>query len=151
MFIHGKKGAELGYRYPEPGTVMPLHIFFKKFRDRVITGHRSYRSAQFIRIKAEFLMTAWSMTAAVACLFSGLAGPAAAGIAEFLNGRAFIPVAYALFMVLVYLTACAGVFGGACSCGFFRLVLVGRLCSGFWHGVTMGTDFPYYNYTYAHK
>ena len=58
-------------------------------------------------------MTARSMSAAVACFYGGLTGPAAAGITEFLGGRAFIPVAYALFMVLVYFTACAGVFGGA--------------------------------------
>jgi hypothetical protein len=91
------------------------------------------------------------MSATVLCFFSGLAGPAATGIAEFLFRRAFIAVAYPFFMVLVDLTACAGVSGGACSCEFLRLVLAGFLCSLFWHCVTMGTDFPYYNYTYAHK
>lgn len=91
------------------------------------------------------------MSAAVACFFSGLAGPAATGIAEFLGRRAFIPVAYALFMVLVNFTACAGVFGAGCSCGYRRLDLAGFLCCLFWHYVTKGTVFPYYNYTYAHN
>ena len=71
------------------------------------------------------------MSAAVACFFSGFAGPAAAGIAEFQGRRAFIPVAFTIFMVLVNFTACAGVFGGARFFGYFRLVLVVFLCSGF--------------------
>jgi hypothetical protein len=71
------------------------------------------------------LMTARSMPAAVACFFTGIAGSATAGIAEFQGGRAFIPVAYALFMVLVYLPACAGVFDAVCFSGYCWLVLVG--------------------------
>ena len=51
------------------------------------------------------------MAAAGTGLFCGFAGSAAAGVAEFLGGRAFLPVAYALFMVLVGFTACAGVEG----------------------------------------
>jgi hypothetical protein len=86
-------------------------------------------------------MTARPVPAAVACFFSGLAGPAAAGIAKFLGRRAFIPVAYALFMVFVDLPACAGVSGAVCSCGYCWLVLVDGLFSWFWHGVTMGTEF----------
>ena len=86
-------------------------------------------------------MAARPVSAAVACFFSGLAGPAAAGIAEFLGRRAFIPVAYALFMVFVNFTAGAGVLGSLCSCGCSCLVLVGFLCCWFWHGVTMGTDY----------
>ena len=67
------------------------------------------------------------MPAAGTCLFGGLAGSAAAGIAEFLGGRAIIPVAFALFMVLVYLSAGAGVCGAGCFRGYSRLVLVGFL------------------------
>ncbi|MDO9036592.1 MAG: hypothetical protein Q7U51_15520 [Methanoregula sp.] len=96
-------------------------------------------------------MTARSVPATVACFFSGLAGPAAAGIVKFQGGRAFIPVAYALFMVLVDLPACAGVPGAVCFSGYCWLVLVDFVCSWFWHCVTMGTDFPCYNYTYAHN
>jgi hypothetical protein len=70
------------------------------------------------------------VAAAVRCFFCFLAG-AAAGIAEFQGGRAFIPVAFALFMVLVDFTACAGVFGAVCFSGYCRLDLVGRLCSWF--------------------
>ncbi|MDO9326782.1 MAG: hypothetical protein Q7T80_17680 [Methanoregula sp.] len=72
-------------------------------------------------------MTARSMPAAGTCLFGGLAGSAAAGIAEFLGGRAFIPVAFAFLMVLVYLSAGTGVFGAGCFWGYGRLVLVGFL------------------------
>jgi hypothetical protein len=53
------------------------------------------------------------VAAAVRCIFCFLAG-ATAGITKFQGGRAFIPVAFALFMVLVNFTACAGVFGGVC-------------------------------------
>lgn len=81
------------------------------------------------------------MPASVACFFGGLAGSAAAGIAEFLSGRAFLPVAFALFMVLVDFPTCAGVSGGACFSGYSWLVLVDFLCNVFWHCVTMGTDF----------
>ncbi len=76
-------------------------------------------------------MAPWAVTAAVACFFSGLAGPATAGIGKFLGGRAFIPVAFALFMVLVNLPACAGVFGAVCFSGYNRLVLVGFGSCGF--------------------
>jgi hypothetical protein len=72
------------------------------------------------------------MSAAVAYFFCILVS-AAAGTGKFLGGRAFIPVAYALFMVLVNLSACAGVFGAVCFSGYFWLDLVGRLCSWFWH------------------
>ena len=58
-------------------------------------------------------MAPWAMTAAVACFFSGFTGSAAAGIAEFLGGRAFIPVAFTLFMVFVDFATCAGMFGAA--------------------------------------
>ena len=57
-------------------------------------------------------MAPWAMTAAVACNFRVLTGSAAAGIAEFLGGRTFFPVAYAIFMVLMGFTADTGVHGG---------------------------------------
>jgi len=53
-------------------------------------------------------MTPGTVAAGGPCLRC-LAGPAAAGIAEFLGGRAFFPVADARNM-LMRLTACAGVF-----------------------------------------
>ena len=96
-------------------------------------------------------MTARSVPATVACFFSGLSGPAAAGIAKFFGGRAFLPVAYAFFMLLVALPQCAGVPGAVYFSGHRWLVLVDFVCSCFWHCVTMGMDFPCYNYTYAHK
>ena len=71
------------------------------------------------------------MSATVLCFFSGLTGSAATGIAEFLDGRAFIPVAYPFFMVLVDLTTCAGVFGAACFSGYSWMVLVGFVCRRF--------------------
>lgn len=74
-------------------------------------------------------MAPWAVTAAVACFFSGLAGPTAAGIGKFLGGRAFVPVAFAFFMVLVDLPACAGMFSAVCFSGYCRLILVGRMCS----------------------
>jgi hypothetical protein len=65
------------------------------------------------------------------------AGSAAAGIAEFLLGRAFFPVADARLM-LVRLAARTGVFG--CVCRLFNgnfLTVVG--CAGwFWHSGTFG-------------
>jgi hypothetical protein len=64
------------------------------------------------------------MATAVTCLFCGLAGSAAAGIAEFQGGRAGIPVAGGSRNLLVLLTACAGMEGG----GFF--VVVGFLGIG---------------------
>ena len=76
-------------------------------------------------------MAPWAVTAAVAYFFGGLAGSATAGIGKFLGGRAFIPVAFALFMVFVNLPACAGVPGAVGFRGYCRLVLVGRLCSWF--------------------
>jgi len=91
------------------------------------------------------------MPAAVACFFSGIAGTAAAGITEFLGGRAFIPVAYALFMVFVNLPACAGAFGAVCISGYSWLVLGGFWCSGFWHLCHHGYGLPYYNYSYEHN
>ena len=87
-------------------------------------------------------MAAWSMPAAVACFFTGIAGSTAAGIGKFLGGRAFIPVAYAVFMVLVDLPACAGVFGAVCFSGYCWLVLVGFLCNWFWHLCHHGYGFP---------
>jgi hypothetical protein len=77
------------------------------------------------------LLAPWAVAAAVTCNFRGLTGSAAAGISEFQGGRAFIPVAFAFFMVFVGLTACAGVFGAGCFCGYIWLVLVGFLCSSF--------------------
>ena len=96
----------------------------------MVIGNRSHRSAQFISFFYCGLMTARTMPAAVACFFTGLAGSAAAGIAKFLGGRAFIPEDYALFMVLVNLSACAGVFGAVCFSGYC-LILVGCVCSWF--------------------
>ena len=49
------------------------------------------------------------VTAAVTCNFRGLAGSAAAGIAEFLRGRAFLPVAGGSSPVPVLFAACTGV------------------------------------------
>jgi hypothetical protein len=67
------------------------------------------------------------VAAAGTCNFSGLAGSTAAGIAEFQVRRAGIPVAYALFMMLVNFTTCAGVCGAVCIGGCSWLVLVGFL------------------------
>jgi hypothetical protein len=73
------------------------------------------------------LMAPWAVAAAVACFFGGLTGSATAGIAKFLGGRAFIPVAFALFVMLVGLTACAGMFSARCAGRYRRLSLVGFL------------------------
>jgi hypothetical protein len=72
-----------------------------------------------------------TMTAAVTGFFGCLAGPAAAGVAEFQGGRAGIPVACALFMVLVFFATCAGVFGAG-RLGRCWLV-AGLLGTWFWH------------------
>ena len=77
------------------------------------------------------------------------AGPAAAGIAEFLGGRAFFPVADARGM-LVRLAARAGVFGHGIRINrIFRVGFCGAL-DLFWHGTTL-VIFRRYNYSYAHK
>jgi hypothetical protein len=52
------------------------------------------------------------MAAGVTCNFRGLAGSAATGIAEFLRGRAGIPVAGGTRKVFVLLATGAGVQGG---------------------------------------
>jgi len=81
------------------------------------------------------------VTAAVTCNFPGLAGSAAAGIAEFQGGRAGIPVARRSRAFLVLLATGAGVQGGG-----FILVMDffgiggGWLCI-FWHLFTNRTDF----------
>ena len=96
------------------------------------------------------LVAPWAMAAAVTCFFGSLAGSATAGIAEFLGGRAFIPVAFTLFMVFVDFATCAGMFGAVCTFGY-RLALVGLVCSWFGHKCDPGYGFPYCNYSYAHK
>ena len=79
------------------------------------------------------------VTAAVTCFFRGLAGSAATGIAEFLRGRAFLPVAGGTRNFFVLLAAGAGVQGG----GFvlvsgFHGIAGCWLCS-FWHLFTNRT------------
>jgi hypothetical protein len=80
-----------------------------------------------------------SVTAAVTCLFGGLAGSAAAGISEFQGGRAGIPVAGGTRNVLVLLTAGAGVQGG----GFVLVIgfhgIIGRWFCIFRHSFTNRT------------
>ena len=95
-------------------------------------------------------MAPWAVAAAVACFFCRLAGSAAAGIAEFLGGRAFIPVAFTLFMVFVDFATCAGMSGAVCTSGY-RLILVGFVCSRFGHMCHQEYGFPYYNYSYEHN
>jgi hypothetical protein len=73
------------------------------------------------------LVAPWTVAAAVACFFCLLAGSAAAGISKFLGGRAFIPVAFALFVMLVGFAAGAGVFSAGCAGGNCRLGFVGFL------------------------
>jgi len=63
------------------------------------------------------------MAAGVTCNFRSLAGSTAAGIAEFLRGRAGIPVAGGTRKVFVLLATGAGVQGG----GF--VLVIGFLCS----------------------
>jgi hypothetical protein len=63
---------------------MCLHIFFQKFRDRVIIGHHHHLFFQFVWCnKMVFLLAAWSMPAAVGCVLRSIIGLAAAGITEF--------------------------------------------------------------------
>jgi len=81
------------------------------------------------------------VAATVACFLCSFAGSATAGIAEFLGGRAFFPVAHAIFMVLVGFTAGAGVQGGGfvLVTGFSGIMGCG-LCI-FWHVFTNSTVF----------
>jgi len=115
-----------------------LHIFpgmcrtstlVQQFRNFRMLGHGRF-CWDLIKRGVRSLPAPWTVATAVRCIFCFLTG-AAAGIAEFQGGRAFIPVAFTFFMVLVNFTACAGVFGGARFFGYFRLVLVVFLCSGF--------------------
>jgi uncharacterized membrane protein YbhN (UPF0104 family) len=111
MFIHCKKGPELRHGYPDSGTAMWLHILFQEFRDRVIDGHHPHHFVQFTCWKKLMrLLTARSMTAAVGCAVRSIIGLAAAGITVFQGGRAGFPVAYISCFLVVYFTACAGVF-----------------------------------------
>jgi hypothetical protein len=81
-------------------------------------------------------MTTWAVTAGSAGLRC-LAGSTAAGIAEFLGGRAFFPAADARLM-LVRLAARAGVFG--CICRLFNGTFLSIIsCAGwFGHSGTFG-------------
>jgi len=141
MFIHGKKCAELRYRYPEPVTPLCLHILFRKFRDRAITGHYLHYSLSFTGILWPVrLVTARSMSAAGTCFVCGFARPTAAGIPEFQGGHAGIPVAAVAFTGFMVFTACAGVFSAALLwCGCRWMILDGFGFVWFCHGVTVST------------
>jgi hypothetical protein len=86
------------------------------------------------------------MSAGVACIFGLLFGLAAAGIAEFLGGRAGFPVADPGFVFFVFLTACAGVLIDASPSGGDWFLVTG---CWFWHCITL--ELFCYNYSYAHK
>jgi hypothetical protein len=79
------------------------------------------------------------VTATVLCNFRCLAGCAAAGIAKFLRGRAFLPVAGGTRKVFVLLSAGAGVQGG----GFVLFIgfhgIAGCWLCTFWHLFTNRT------------
>ena len=84
-------------------------------------------------------MAPWPMAAGVTCNRISLAGSAAAGLSEFLGRRAFIPVAFALFVLLVCFTAGAGMQGSSIGrvVGFFCIAGCG-FCL-FWHLFTNRT------------
>lgn len=71
-------------------------------------------------------MAPWPVTAAVTCNSRSLAGSAATGIAEFLRGRAFLPVAGGTRKVFVLLAAGAGVQGG----GFVLVIGIHGIIGG---------------------
>jgi len=79
------------------------------------------------------------VTAAVACLSGSITGSAAAGVAEFLGGRACIPVAGRTRDLFVLLTAGACVQSGGflCLAGFHGIT--GFWLCLFWHSFTNRT------------
>jgi hypothetical protein len=139
------------YSYPETGSVMYLHIFFQKFKDRVIIGHHPHRFIQYVCCKRlVLLLTARSMPAAVVITLRCIAGSAAAGIAKFHRGRAGFTVAGGARAVPVLLTTRAGVFGSTVLViEYIFLIVIG--CAGDWFSHDITGNFCGFNYSYAHK
>jgi len=77
------------------------------------------------------LLAPGPVTAAVTCFFGRFAGCTAAGIAKFLRGRAFFPVAGGARVVLVGFAAGAGVFGRTVLMIEDIVLIIGG-CAGDW-------------------